>query len=184
MLPYSFFLVHRWACPPWVCFPCVALHSFWCCLCHLTPSRVCHPQQCASAFFPVGVRSWSGILPQSGGQFDLKPSAMSNEETLCYSSGGVILCSIGARYDSYCSNLARSFLVDPTPAQEKAYKVRPSRCANFICPTRRRAPRSRAPRSRTGKRGASSCLVQSFCGSPSLQCSPEHSRHALAGSRA
>lgn len=55
---------------------------------------------------------------QSGGQYDLKPSAMSDEEAL---HGGVILCSLGLRYKSYCSNLGRTYLIDPTESQSKYY---------------------------------------------------------------
>ena len=60
---------------------------------------------------------------QSGGQYDLKVSASSSDEPLCYESMGAILCSIGARYSSYCSNISRTYLIDATPAQETAYKV-------------------------------------------------------------
>ncbi|KAM7270337.1 hypothetical protein ACFE04_029551 [Oxalis oulophora] len=60
---------------------------------------------------------------QSGGQFDLRPSAASNEDFLYYDSGSVIICAVGARYNSYCSNLARSYLIDANPLQSKAYEV-------------------------------------------------------------
>ncbi|KAH7571270.1 hypothetical protein ACOSP7_013668 [Xanthoceras sorbifolium] len=60
---------------------------------------------------------------QSGGEFDLKPSASSNDELLYYDSGSVIICAVGSRYNSYCSNIARSFLIDATPLQSKAYEV-------------------------------------------------------------
>jgi nucleosome binding factor SPN SPT16 subunit len=56
---------------------------------------------------------------QSGGVYDLKVSAMSTPAKL---SADVILCSLGVRYKSYCSNITRTFLVDPTPAQERDYK--------------------------------------------------------------
>ena len=48
---------------------------------------------------------------QSGGVYSLKPSALSNDDNL---NAGVVLCSIGARYKSYCSNVSRTFLFDPT----------------------------------------------------------------------
>lgn len=48
---------------------------------------------------------------QSGGIYSLKPSALSNDDNL---DAGVILCSIGARYKSFCSNLSRTFLFDPS----------------------------------------------------------------------
>ena len=55
---------------------------------------------------------------QSGGDYDLKPSAMSNESNL---TGGVILCSMGLRYRSYCSNVGRTYLIDPTKEQSDNY---------------------------------------------------------------
>ncbi|CAK7340461.1 unnamed protein product [Dovyalis caffra] len=60
---------------------------------------------------------------QSGGEFDLKPSAASNDENLYYDSTSVIICAIGSRYNSYCSNVARTFLIDANPMQSKAYEV-------------------------------------------------------------
>ncbi|PSS28897.1 FACT complex subunit like [Actinidia chinensis var. chinensis] len=60
---------------------------------------------------------------QSGGGFDLKPSASSNDENLYYDSTSVIICAIGSRYNSYCSNVARTFLIDANAMQSKAYEV-------------------------------------------------------------
>ncbi|PKA51534.1 FACT complex subunit SPT16 [Apostasia shenzhenica] len=60
---------------------------------------------------------------QSGGKFDLRPSASSNDDDLYYESTSVIICAIGARYSSYCSNIARTFLIDANPTQSKAYEV-------------------------------------------------------------
>ena len=34
-----------------------------------------------------------------------------------------MLCSIGVRYSSYCANVARTYLVDPTKKQEAQYKA-------------------------------------------------------------
>ena len=56
---------------------------------------------------------------QSGGAYDLKPSAISNEDKLHF---GTILCSMGVRYRSYCSNVARTFLIEPTKQQERNYE--------------------------------------------------------------
>lgn len=56
---------------------------------------------------------------QSGGEYDLRPSALSSTSKLV--GDGVILSSIGLRYKSYCSNLARTFLIDPTPEMEQNY---------------------------------------------------------------
>lgn len=60
---------------------------------------------------------------QSGGEFDLRPSAASNDEMLYYDSASVIICAIGSRYNSYCSNIARTFLIDANHLQSKAYEV-------------------------------------------------------------
>lgn len=60
---------------------------------------------------------------QSGGEFDLKPSASSNDNYLHYDSTSVIICAIGSRYNSYCSNVARTFLIDANAVQSKAYEV-------------------------------------------------------------
>ncbi|CAI0465618.1 unnamed protein product [Linum tenue] len=60
---------------------------------------------------------------QSGGVFDLRPSAASNDDLLYYDPASVIICAIGSRYNSYCSNVARSFLIDATSFQSKAYEV-------------------------------------------------------------
>ncbi|XP_047333014.1 FACT complex subunit SPT16-like [Impatiens glandulifera] len=60
---------------------------------------------------------------QSGGEFDLKPSASSNDDNLYYDSTSVIICAIGSRYNSYCSNVARTYLFDANAMQIKAYEV-------------------------------------------------------------
>lgn len=56
---------------------------------------------------------------QSGNDFDLKPSAISNEKVLV--GDGVILSSIGLRYKSYCANVGRTFLIDPSKEMEGNY---------------------------------------------------------------
>uniref|UniRef100_A0A6N2LUJ3 FACT complex subunit n=1 Tax=Salix viminalis TaxID=40686 RepID=A0A6N2LUJ3_SALVM len=60
---------------------------------------------------------------QSGGEFDLRPSAASNDESLYYDSASVIIIAVGSRYNSYCSNVARTLMIDATPLQSKAYAV-------------------------------------------------------------
>ena len=60
---------------------------------------------------------------QSGGEFDLRPSAASNDEPLYYDSASVIIIAVGSRYNSYCSNVARTLMIDATPLQSKAYSV-------------------------------------------------------------
>ncbi|XP_014244216.1 FACT complex subunit spt16 isoform X2 [Cimex lectularius] len=55
---------------------------------------------------------------QSGGHYSLKFSAVSDKNNLHF---GAIVCSLGARYKSYCSNIARTFLVDPSEAVQDNY---------------------------------------------------------------
>ena len=55
---------------------------------------------------------------QSGGAYDVKPTASSDEARL---KPGVVIASIGVRYKSYCGNVARTFFVDPDKTQEANY---------------------------------------------------------------
>jgi nucleosome binding factor SPN SPT16 subunit len=57
----------------------------------------------------------------SGGNFDLKPSAQSDESLINYS--GVVIVSLGARYSSYCSNISRTLIIDASDDQKKAYRT-------------------------------------------------------------
>lgn len=55
---------------------------------------------------------------QSGGKYDLKPAALPDKELL---HGGTIVVSLGIRYKNMCSNLARTFLIDPSSAKRSSY---------------------------------------------------------------
>ncbi|KAI8362394.1 FACT complex subunit spt16 [Mortierella sp. GBAus27b] len=74
--------------------------------------------------FPADVRclgnpEWCYTpIIQSGGDYDLKTSAVSNSQEL---HAGTIICSLGVRYKSYCSNIGRTFLIDPNKTQQKNY---------------------------------------------------------------
>ncbi|KAL7419533.1 FACT complex subunit spt16 [Cryptotrichosporon argae] len=57
---------------------------------------------------------------QSGGDYDLKVSAFSNEKNL---KPGVILSSLGMRYKSYSASIGRTFLISPHKKQEAAFKA-------------------------------------------------------------
>lgn len=57
---------------------------------------------------------------QSGGKYNIKASAQSNDENMRFD---VIICSLGARYKSYCANISRTFMVDPVPRISEAYAV-------------------------------------------------------------
>ncbi|KAJ1652761.1 FACT complex subunit spt16 [Dispira simplex] len=81
------------------------------------------PKAQKAAKFPAKVNQdaldWCYMpIIQSGGQYDLRPSAMSNEDKL---HAGTVVCSMGVRYRYYCSNLARTFMISPSKTQEKNY---------------------------------------------------------------
>lgn len=61
-----------------------------------------------------------GPAIQSGGKYDLRFASESNNENL---HAGVIIAGLGLRYKSYCSTIARTYLVDPNKAQESNYKL-------------------------------------------------------------
>lgn len=55
---------------------------------------------------------------QSGGNYSLKFSVISDKNHLHF---GAIVCSLGARYKTYCSNIARTLLVNPTDVVQDNY---------------------------------------------------------------
>lgn len=61
-----------------------------------------------------------GPTIQSGGKFDLRFAAESNDDNL---HAGIIVAAMGLRYKSYCSSIARTYLVDPNKSQENNYKL-------------------------------------------------------------
>ncbi|KAG7666405.1 SPT16 [[Candida] subhashii] len=61
-------------------------------------------------FDPEYVEWCYSPIIQSGGDYDLKPSAISTDSQLI--GDGVILAGIGLRYKSYCANIARTFLIE------------------------------------------------------------------------
>ena len=64
-----------------------------------------------SCYFPI---------IQSGGKYELKVSAQSTSDSLAHD---IIVVSLGARYKLYCSNIARTFLVDPPKKVSKNYEI-------------------------------------------------------------
>lgn len=73
------------------------------------------------ADFDPNQLDWTiGPIVQSGGKFDLKVNAQVDNENL---HAGVIVASMGLRYKSYCSLIARTYLVDPNKSQESNYKT-------------------------------------------------------------
>merc|ERR1719469_443291 len=67
-----------------------------------------HVQSC---YFPI---------VQSSGQYDIRISAQSTDKPLKYD---IITVSFGARYQLYCSNIARTFLVDPPKYVSDTYET-------------------------------------------------------------
>ncbi|OJI82456.1 hypothetical protein ASPTUDRAFT_127125 [Aspergillus tubingensis CBS 134.48] len=67
------------------------------------------PQQIDWAYGPV---------IQSGGKYDLKLTAISDNNNL---QPGIIIAGFGIRYKTYSSMIARTYLVDPTKTQEANY---------------------------------------------------------------
>ena len=55
---------------------------------------------------------------QSGGKYDIKVSAYSNQDKL---SADIIIASLGARYKGYCATLSRTYMIDAVPKVEKTY---------------------------------------------------------------
>ena len=52
-----------------------------------------------------------GPIIQSGGRYDLRASAVSDNKNL---TPGVIIASLGIRYKNYCSSMARTFFINPS----------------------------------------------------------------------
>ncbi|EEA22962.1 FACT complex subunit spt16 [Talaromyces marneffei ATCC 18224] len=67
------------------------------------------PQQIDWAYGPV---------VQSGGNYDLRLTATANSDEL---HAGIIIAGFGIRYKTYSAIIARTYLVDPTKAQEANY---------------------------------------------------------------
>lgn len=61
-----------------------------------------------------------GPVIQSGGKYDLKFTAEPDNENL---HSGTIIAGLGLRYKTYCSVVARTYLVDPSKSQVANYKV-------------------------------------------------------------
>ncbi|PWN53991.1 putative SPT16-general chromatin factor [Violaceomyces palustris] len=59
---------------------------------------------------------------QSGGEYDLRTSAVSTDKRLeGADGGGVVVASMGIKFKSYCSNVGRTYLIDPHRSQQKTY---------------------------------------------------------------
>ncbi|KAJ6488648.1 FACT complex subunit SPT16 [Mycena vitilis] len=61
------------------------------------------------------------ISRSSSTGYDLRYTAESTEDSISHK--GVLLVAFGLRYKSYCANVGRTFIVDPTPEQEAQYSL-------------------------------------------------------------
>ncbi|KAJ1849454.1 FACT complex subunit spt16 [Coemansia sp. RSA 2708] len=67
----------------------------------------------------VGMVEWSSLPSvQSGGAYDLALDAASSGDAL---HAGTVVCSLNVRYFMYNASVSRTFMIDPTPEQEKNY---------------------------------------------------------------
>ncbi|GFR48098.1 hypothetical protein Agub_g9783 [Astrephomene gubernaculifera] len=58
---------------------------------------------------------------QSGGLYDLRVNAPSSDAPL--HDDGVIVVSLGTRYSSYCANISRSYIINPSKEQTAQYNA-------------------------------------------------------------
>eukprot|EP00011_Vannellida_sp_DIVA3-517-6-12_P000344 CAMPEP_0114614668 /NCGR_PEP_ID=MMETSP0168-20121206/5772_1 /TAXON_ID=95228 ORGANISM="Vannella sp., Strain DIVA3 517/6/12" /NCGR_SAMPLE_ID=MMETSP0168 /ASSEMBLY_ACC=CAM_ASM_000044 /LENGTH=1014 /DNA_ID=CAMNT_0001825723 /DNA_START=5 /DNA_END=3049 /DNA_ORIENTATION=+ len=79
-----------------------------------------HPETISERLKDEALEMCYPPIIQSGGEYNLKPSASSNDSNLHF---GTIVCSVGVRYRGYCSNVARTFFVDPSDDQKAAYSL-------------------------------------------------------------
>jgi Metallopeptidase family M24 len=70
---------------------------------------------------PDDVESCFSPIIQSGSTFDLRLSAESTTDKLAYE--GAIVLQLGGKYKSYCSNIARTYFINPTSQHTRTYKI-------------------------------------------------------------
>lgn len=71
--------------------------------------------------FNLDLLDWTySPIIQSGEKFDLRVSARSTNDKL--DGNGSILASCGIRYNNYCSNVTRTFLIDPSEEMVRNYE--------------------------------------------------------------
>ncbi|KAF7338622.1 FACT complex subunit SPT16 [Mycena venus] len=61
------------------------------------------------------------ISRSSSSGYDLRYTVESTEDNISHK--GVLLVAFGLKYKSYCANVGRTFIVDPTPEQEAQYDL-------------------------------------------------------------
>ena len=85
-----------------------------------TEQAISDPAKLGLKLSPDDLQSCYTPIIQSGGEFDLRPSASSTDKPLYFST---ITCSLGVRYKQYCSNVGRTYIINPTTTQERHYKL-------------------------------------------------------------
>jgi len=85
-----------------------------------TEDVIVEPKKVKSKLDPNDVESCYTPIIMSGGNYDLKPSAESNDDNLHY---GTIICAVGCRYKGYCSNIARTYFINPTKDCKVTYEA-------------------------------------------------------------
>ncbi|KAH3900869.1 probable FACT complex subunit SPT16 [Saccharomycodes ludwigii] len=76
---------------------------------------------CENETLDLNLLDWAySPIIQSGDSFDLKVSARSTNKQL--SGSGSILASCGLRYKNYCSNITRTYLIDPSKEMVENYE--------------------------------------------------------------
>jgi len=81
-----------------------------------------NPKMVKSQLKPDNLDVCYDPIIQSGGKYKLKPSAESTEDQLHYDYG-VVVAMMGFRLRDYCSNIARTFLIDPSSEQKEIYNI-------------------------------------------------------------
>jgi len=74
----------------------------------------------SSGFDPSQLDWCLSPIVQSGGKYDLKLSAEPDDSNL---HAGIIIATLGLRYQTYSSLISRTYLVDPNKSQESTYKL-------------------------------------------------------------
>jgi len=78
------------------------------------------PKKISDKLMPEVVDQAYAPIIQSGGRYDLTLFAANREKNLAFDT---IICSLGTKYKQYCSDIARTFLVNPSKDQEEIYGI-------------------------------------------------------------
>jgi nucleosome binding factor SPN SPT16 subunit len=78
------------------------------------------PKKISDKLMPEVVDQAYTPIVQSGGRYDLGLFAVNREKNLSFDT---IICSLGTKYKQYCSDVARTFFVNPSKDQEEIYGI-------------------------------------------------------------